>query len=605
MPSADLVNALKDGYGKYQSGDLDGAEATLKPWASDAGGHADAFHLLGLVAFERGQLSRAQALIEGAITRNSKNHIYFNNLALVLSANGQPVAALKAANKAAFLAPGNADTLTTRGLMLERMNRIDQAIDVYRNALDRNPEHLQANINLGLALLTTGDYTAAEETFRNTLNTSEDAQEALLGLAKTFVASGRFAEAITVVEEHPSEYRQGLPTQLVLAEAYLGDNQAHHAKSILNQAVHRFPGNATAWSDLGYVNRALADADNAIVALERALALDPGHGDAADNLGQVLLSTGNFERGWKLYGKRSLIIPTSIPQSMMPIDAVTRELISEKKVVCWTEQGLGDQILQSSLIADLAEVAPHVRVLCSERLVELFQMSFPDVEVIAADDFHVEDHGSDTTYLPLLHTASCLRQSTSSFPAHPGYLSPPDVLVTQLKAKYGKGAATTPLLVGLSWHSGNKRYGTDNSIPLENWKPVFDAARESSRAVVFVACQFGASASEVSEVARKFQVPIVCDTTIDHGGNMTAVAAQVAAMDIILSTSTTTAQLAGALGRPTIHMTAAGLACGWYWMASGSHTPWYPSMTLVRRNTYRSPKEQVTGAANLLSRLMQ
>src|SRR3546814_16287090 len=60
-------------------------------------------------------------------------------------------------------------------------------------------------------------------------------------------------------------------------------------------------------------------------------------------------------------------------------------------------------------------------------------------------------------------------------------------------------------------------------------------------------------------------------------------AAQVAAMDMVITTSNTTAHMAGALGRPTWVMLHQGISPHWYWGRDGETTPWYPSLRLLRQ----------------------
>ncbi len=135
---------------------------------------------------------------------------------------------------------------------------------------------------------------------------------------------------------------------------------------------------------------------------------------------------------------------------------------------------------------------------------------------------------------------------------------------------------------------------------LEQWGPIFSAIKSIDRPVIIVSSQYGTESTYIRTIANEFDVPLIFDDMTDHSSYLIDAASQIQAMDLIISTSTTTAQLAGALGRPVWHMTSAGLSCGWYWMAQGNRTPWYPSMRLFRRDRWESPDRQVKDVAHAL-----
>ncbi len=58
-------------------------------------------------------------------------------------------------------------------------------------------------------------------------------------------------------------------------------------------------------------------------------------------------------------------------------------------------------------------------------------------------------------------------------------------------------------------------------------------------------------------------------------------AAVMANCDLVVTSDTSIAHLAGALGRPVF--LALRYAPDWRWLASGTHSPWYPTMRLFRQ----------------------
>jgi Flp pilus assembly protein TadD len=75
---------LQQGLGHHQAGRLEEAESCYREILQTWSDHADANHLLGVIALQAGQLEIAIELISKAITRNPKVADYHNNLGLLI-----------------------------------------------------------------------------------------------------------------------------------------------------------------------------------------------------------------------------------------------------------------------------------------------------------------------------------------------------------------------------------------------------------------------------------------------------------------------------------------------------------------------------------------
>ena len=86
----------------------------------------------------------------------------------------------------------------------------------------------------------------------------------------------------------PSEYKQAV-------KAIKKDNYPA-AVELLRKVVDKDPENADAWNYLGYSLRNLQEFDDALVAYETALQIEPGHKGALEYLGELFLNTGQPEK---------------------------------------------------------------------------------------------------------------------------------------------------------------------------------------------------------------------------------------------------------------------------------------------------------------------
>jgi ADP-heptose:LPS heptosyltransferase len=163
-----------------------------------------------------------------------------------------------------------------------------------------------------------------------------------------------------------------------------------------------------------------------------------------------------------------------------------------------------------------------------------------------------------------------------------------------LRAKY---AARRPgkLLVGISWRTiQGAKVSAQKTLPLERWGAIL-----SLPGVTFVSLQYGECEEELRAAEAKFGIQIVRDEAVNAMLDLDSLAAQVAAMDLVITTSNTTAHLAGALNARTWVFVPSGYGGFWHWFLDREDSPWYPSVRLFRqsrRGDWQSPLDEASAA---------
>jgi hypothetical protein len=152
---------------------------------------------------------------------------------------------------------------------------------------------------------------------------------------------------------------------------------------------------------------------------------------------------------------------------------------------------------------------------------------------------------------------------------------------------HGPGA----LRVGLAW-AGNPRYKADaqRSIALETLLPLLRTS-----GITWVSLQKGRAADQLCRLPSDV---MVWDGS-SHDSDLAETAALVATLDLVISTDTCIAHLAGAMGKP-VWILLPHLA-DWRWMEQIETTPWYPTARLFRQPSsgdWTSVQEQVIGELN-------
>ena len=94
----------------------------------------------------------------------------------------------------------------------------------------------------------------------------------------------------------------------------------------------------------------------------------------------MLLLLGDFHQGWKEYEWRLKCSNFSSENRNFPQPYWDGIYLNGKSVLIWAEQGIGDEILHSSMINDLYKIHNKISLIVDPRLVELFQRSFKKIK---------------------------------------------------------------------------------------------------------------------------------------------------------------------------------------------------------------------------------
>jgi hypothetical protein len=142
----------------HQSGKLSEAERLYRQILSSDPGHADALHLLGVIALQSGHREAALKLIGRAIALRGNVGIYHANYANALHLLDRFAEAIVAYQQALALDPNNADTLNALAHTLHLQGHFTQARALYQQTLRVNPHQADALLNLATLQLLEGDF---------------------------------------------------------------------------------------------------------------------------------------------------------------------------------------------------------------------------------------------------------------------------------------------------------------------------------------------------------------------------------------------------------------------------------------------------------------
>ena len=178
----------------HTQGDLDGATACYRRIIDEHPDNAEAWHLLGVVAHQRGDDALAEDLITSAIALRNDVADYHNNLGLVLRSQQCESESEIAFQAAVRLDARHGKALLNLTSLKRRAGELDEAVRYGAAAVAAAAADLDAHINFGNALKDAGKLQAAIGEFRLALALDPDNPQTHWNLALALLANGEFVD---------------------------------------------------------------------------------------------------------------------------------------------------------------------------------------------------------------------------------------------------------------------------------------------------------------------------------------------------------------------------------------------------------------------------
>jgi tetratricopeptide (TPR) repeat protein len=319
----------------HQGGHLEPAARIYQAILSQQPDHAEALHLLGVVALQQGNPPRAVELINRAIAVNPSVAAFHANLAEAYRALGQAERAAGCCQVALRLQPEYPEAANNLGLAWLALGKLDAAVAQFREALRLRPGAPMVHNNLGNALRLLGDKAQAVYEFRQALAIDPTLAEAqsnlgqlLLELHQLEEAVGHCREAVRLRPNFPeahnnlgnvlrelgrlaeakSCYAEALRLNPNLAMTYSNIGQAVQEEDKLDDAITWYqkalqlePDSARIHCHLGSAQNEQEKYEQALATYQRALQLDPRSAEAYHGVGAVLQDQGNYQEALTRY----------------------------------------------------------------------------------------------------------------------------------------------------------------------------------------------------------------------------------------------------------------------------------------------------------------
>jgi tetratricopeptide (TPR) repeat protein len=583
----------------HQGGQLAPAEQLYRQVLALVPEHAEALHLLGLLAHQAGQSAVGLPLIEHAIRLRPRAAAYHDSRGQALKTLGRLDEAIDAFRRAvrldaqsfgahynlgnAYLAaergeeaakcyrralllnPNSVGAWNNLGDVCRRLQKLKEAAEAFRAALRLEPGAPELHFNVGRVLFEDRQFAAAEASFAEVVRLQPEHGAAHNMRGQALDRLGRFEAAIA---SHREAVRLMPGNILILNDLGVSLEMSYRfaeAESVFRTALRLAPNLADAHCNLGNHFLNAGRLEEAASCLAEALRLNPNHASAHSNLAVLYLVSGRYREGWEEAEwrweaerfKRRFETP---PWAGEP--SVGRVLLVHE------EQGVGDYI-QFCRFVPLAAERARLRLRVPRSLQRLLRTLGGPWEAIvprdggAAPDFDL--------HCPILSLPRALGITLDNLPPAPYLRAEPAPV-----AAWRERLASLPgRHVGLAW-AGNPDYPNDRGRSLAGGAL---AALAGTPGVAFVSLQIGGAPWTALSTEQRAALNLQ-DWTAELT-DFADTAALIAALDLVVSVDTSIAHLAGALGHPVWLLNR--FDTDWRWLREREDSPWYPSLRIFRQ----------------------
>lgn len=515
-----------------------------------------------------GRFQEALASYDAALALNPNFVDAHNSRGIALRHLQRTAEALATFERALELRPDASELHNNRGNVLRRLQRLPEALASFERAIALQPRFAMAYNNRGLVLQALRRHEDAAASYERALALQPDFADALnnfgtlqyeLGHPDAALASWRRALAL-----QPG--MSGLHSNLSSALRDVERPEEALAESEL--AIRDDPGSAVSHCNRGNALHDLGRFADAVASYNRAIELSPRYALPHFNKGLCLLLTGGFAEGLKLYEWRKRLGSYASFASAAP-PWLGRDDIAGKALFVHADQALGDTIQFCRYAKLAAQRGARVVLAVQPQLRELLSGLGPTIRIVARDEPpEACDFNCALMSLPL-----AFGTTLADIPASIPYLSAQPLRAARWRQQLGEAG----FKVGVVWQGSRKRIDVGRSVPPEMFRGL--AAIPGVR---LISLQKGAATDELHAVPEDLPVEALGEGFDAGPQAFLDSAAVMSQLDLIITSDTALAHLAGALGCPT--WIAVKHVPDWRWLLDRADCPWYPTVRLFRQS---------------------
>ncbi len=441
--------------------------------------------------------------------------------------------------------PAKAEYFSAMGTIYKKLENLEEAKKWYLKAIQLEPDCYEAHYNLGLVYCQLGETQSEIDCYLKTIQYNPE-------LALAYYNAGN---------------------------AYRKLEQFGDAEIFYKEAIRVKNNFDDAYFNLGVVCERSGKYLDGLDYYKKTIEINPGHEQALWNKALLNLKLENFEVGWQEYELRKTL--KSVNTKKLKNKLLKNQDVSGKRVLVYSEQGLGDNIQFLRFLKKLKDKNAFVIFECNPKLYHLFKGHKYIDELILQTELKEPQIKYDYQ-TALLSLPKYFDIKLETIPNETPYLfvKPDDIKKwEEIISCHGV------MKIGIAWSgASNNLYGKNRSCKLDDLLPLF-----SINDVEY----FSLQKDDEDNVIDYKGLPVTSFKNIDETPFIDT-SAIIKNLDLVISIDTSIAHLAGALGIETWVMLS--YHSDWRWFLNRGDSPWYPNMKLFRQqinNSWETTIEQI------------
>ena len=309
------------------------------------------------------------------------------------------------------------------------------------------------------------------------------------------------------------------------------------------KAIELNPNRAELYNNLGIVLKELGKLDESEQNYKKAIKLKPDYADAYHNMSFTLLLKHDFKKAYDLYEWR-----WKTEQKIGEKFNTSKPLWkgeSNKRILIWKEQGIGDEIIFCSMLSELKAKSEKLIVHCDKRLIPLFKRSLSKDIIFEDSKKNINEKDYDV-HIPMGSISKYFRKNLKSFSfTSKGYLKADKVKTLKIRNKLIKDKKQK--LIGISWN-------TKSIVQMASFKNILlidlvSVLKKNDTKIVSL--QYDHKLDEIADIKRNLGIEINLLPEIDNRNDLDGLSSLISACDLVVSIDNFIVRLAGSLGVKT------------------------------------------------------
>lgn len=616
-------------YITANSGDLENAHVYLLKACSDVNSTAEVNYYLGKSFINKNQYSEAIEYINISLKKAGDYFEGLQDLGVALASIGKFNDALLILNKAKNLNLESESIYINLATVHKQLGNIDEALKNFDNALEINNENKYVLLNKAILLSNKYLYEDALLVLKKAYDIDQSNNDILLEAGTINMKIDNYNNALSIFEYIISKelnngyawlnktscliklqkYKDAFDacetTLKILpnsAEAYLNkgailsySNKCQESLFYLNKSIQLNCSDAYAYVLKGEALNILKKFDEAIVNLKIAIEHDNNNYDAHYNLAISFFNKLDYKLGWKEYEWR-WHLSNMKSRKFVTFKPKWNGTKKPNSLLIWYEQGIGEQILFSSVFYNLEYYPQKIYIYIDKKLKSIYERSFP--KFIFLDSMHEVNKIDFDEHCSFGDVASLFINKADDFNTNyfPYLLIDNDLHQREVIRIEENDQLIT---CGLSWHSYGSNFGSEKSIPLNELKELFKIKN-----IQWINLQyFSESENEnklIKDIIKNLKINFINDINFESS-NIDTLSSLITSCDVVISCSNSTAHLAGALNKDTCLILPKNRGRLWFWNEYERKCLWYPSIKIFNQTNIDNWDEPIEGVRNYLS----